>query len=74
MPRGREGVSAGWAGQMGSRRRGRHCEFEKEAIKLICLSFMNEALAVAFGPINAGHHALIVAVTASLISKFLGVI
>lgn len=55
---------------MGSRRRERHCEFEKEAIKLIFLSFMNETLEVAFGPINIGHHILIVAVTASLISKF----
>jgi hypothetical protein len=37
----------------GAEGRERHCEFEKEAIKLICLSFMNEALAVAFGPVTS---------------------
>lgn len=45
-----------------------------KTIKLICMSSMSETLAVIFGPIYVCHHILIVAVTANLISKFLGVI
>lgn len=45
-----------------------------KTIKLICVSSMCETLAVAFGPIYVCHHILIVAATANLISKFLGVI